>query len=78
FIGGLNKDLRKTLQKELVNASLNVSFLVKFKGTDEDNICNRETPQGGVQFELTASFRNDAKLRNRFIQVVRENLSAKL
>jgi len=72
FIGGLNKELKDELEKVLSEAGLSIGR-EKFKGKEKNNICNR-TPQGGVQFELTASFRNDAKLRNRFIHVVRENL----
>ena len=74
FIGGLNKDLKTKLEKVLKESSLHVSFLRKFAGEEEDNICNRGSTKAGVQFELTSSFRNDGELCRIFISTVRNFL----
>lgn len=70
FIGGLDENLIDKLQEALKNASLPVSFLLKFAGKEKNNICNRGTLGKGVQFELTSSARNDGELCGKFIAVV--------
>ena len=73
FIGGLNEEIKKELEKLLKNAgfSINKDF---FPGTCPKNICNRGTTGKGIQFELTKSFRNDAMCRDKFIETVRRFL----
>ena len=69
FIGGLDKDLKDTLEKALLKAGLSINR-EKFAGKEKGNICNQGTRDKGVQFELTKSFRNDAALCEKFISTV--------
>jgi len=69
FIGGLNEELKDALEKALSKAGLSIGR-EKFAGEKENNICNRGTTNSGVQFELTKSFRNDAKCCGKFIEIV--------
>jgi len=69
FIGGLNEKLKNTLEEALSKTGLSISR-ERFPGIEKDNICNRGKRSNGVQFELSASFRNDAKCCGKFIEIV--------
>ena len=69
FIGGLDEELKNTLQEALLEAGLSIGR-EKFQGMEKDNICNVGKRSKGVQFELTKSFRNDAECCSKFIEIV--------
>ena len=69
FIGGKDEALKYELEKALSKDGLSIGR-EKFRGKEEDNICNRGSTNSGVQFELTKSFRNDAKCCGKFIEIV--------
>ena len=77
FIGGLNEDLKNALEIALSKAGLSIGR-EKFRGKEKDNICNRGSTNKGVQFELTASFRNDGKCCGKFIEIVSRALLIKV
>ncbi|HFQ62590.1 MAG TPA: hypothetical protein ENK39_09875 [Epsilonproteobacteria bacterium] len=69
FIGGLDEELKNTLQEALLEAGLSIGR-EKFQGMVKDNICNVGKRSKGVQFELTKSFRGDAEYCGKFIEIV--------
>jgi phage replication-related protein YjqB (UPF0714/DUF867 family) len=75
YIGGRNKILRRSITKKLQDVGLTVYECDhKFLGEEERNICNRGITGAGIQFELTKHFRSNSKMKNKFIETIRNIL----
>ena len=75
-IGGRDKQLMLALKNDLGKAGITVEDAAgQLRGSDPRNIVNRCKTGAGVQFELTMEFRENARLADSFVQVIRSALS---
>ncbi|MFD1414540.1 poly-gamma-glutamate hydrolase family protein [Oceanobacillus jeddahense] len=74
YVGGLDKRLSQSIEKELKNAGFLVSDAPKeFDGKDKDNIVNKNKQEKGVQLEISTAQRKAFFEDNDFLSENREN-----